>query len=291
VLVLNAGAEIMEIGRLIQRNTEFFYNRRIYEPAKAIVYDLLLNERPAITDRAALQDARDSLESMLYDFVKDTRKDLSDEQARALAAKCDMSVVSTEYQKALRQSIKNVVTGNIVRMLLIQVQYLKRELVVAMTAIDTLVDANRFNLQVFAIIPAILTGVVLNRVVRSVLLAATSLPRGKRAATRRGLYASLREHLWDMERLLTLSGTRSQGGEGDRGALNDAERGRLLSLLHRLHTQLIVNHQRFDETLLRRLQSDLRDLARPGLSVQQQQAILTRVLREKFAREGAFIVI
>lgn len=41
------------------------------------------------------------------------------------------SVVSSRYEKALPQAIKHVVTGDIVRMLLIQVQFIKKELLVA----------------------------------------------------------------------------------------------------------------------------------------------------------------
>lgn len=40
-------------------------------------------------------------------------------------------MVSSRYEKALPQAIKHVVTGDIVRMLLIQVQFIKKELLVA----------------------------------------------------------------------------------------------------------------------------------------------------------------
>ena len=45
-----------------------------------------------------------------------------------------LSVVSSRYEKALPQAIKHVVTGDIVRMLLIQVQFIKKELLVAVGA-------------------------------------------------------------------------------------------------------------------------------------------------------------
>lgn len=46
---------------------------------------------------------------------------MPDYERKALADKMDMSVVSSRYEKSLPQAIKHVMTGDIVRMLLIQV--------------------------------------------------------------------------------------------------------------------------------------------------------------------------
>jgi nuclear-control-of-ATPase protein 2 len=53
------------------------------------------------------------------------------EERQAIAQAMDMSAVSQRYEKSLPQAIKHVVTGDIVRMLLIQVQFIKKELLVA----------------------------------------------------------------------------------------------------------------------------------------------------------------
>ena len=57
------------------------------------------------------------------DFIKDTEPNMPDKERKALAQKMDMSVVSSRYEKSLPQAIKHVMTGDIVRMLLIQVSH------------------------------------------------------------------------------------------------------------------------------------------------------------------------
>ena len=43
--------------------------------------------------------------------------------------------------------MRNVLTGDIVRMCLIEMQFLKKELLTAMDAMDDLMEANEFNLR------------------------------------------------------------------------------------------------------------------------------------------------
>lgn len=82
----------------------------------------------------------DTQKTSTQDFIKDNYPQMPEAEKRALAESMDMSVVSSRYEVALPQAIKHVVTGDIVRMLLIQVQFIKKELLVAMSAIDELMD-------------------------------------------------------------------------------------------------------------------------------------------------------
>lgn len=47
---------------------------------------------------------------------------MSESEKKEAALRMDMSLVSAKYEKSLPQAIKHVVTGDIVRMLLIQVR-------------------------------------------------------------------------------------------------------------------------------------------------------------------------
>jgi ATP synthase regulation protein NCA2 len=59
---------------------------------------------------------------MLSKFIEDRHPEMSPEAVKMVADTMDMSVVSLEYEKAIVNAVKNVMSGNIVRMLLIQVQ-------------------------------------------------------------------------------------------------------------------------------------------------------------------------
>ena len=60
---------------------------------------------------------------------------------------------SEEYELELRNPIANLLSGRIARLVLIQLQFVKKELLVAMQAIDELFNANQVNLQLLAITP------------------------------------------------------------------------------------------------------------------------------------------
>lgn len=107
--------------------------------------------------------------------------------------------------------MRNIVSGRIARLVLIQLQFVKKELLVAMQAIDELFNANQVNLQLLAVTPAILAIValqVLARLVTSAVKAASraggsssSMMMESAAAVSRDVKNAIRE----MERLLVNS--------------------------------------------------------------------------------------
>jgi len=164
------------VAQAVQSTREFF-NEHVSEPSRAIFKELIWNEHESITDVAALEDAKQSLTRMLADFVKDTNPKLSEkvclssislktsvppclfrssplpclsllpslptfhpQERKKLAESMDMSVVSSRYEQTLPQAMKHIVSGEIVRMLLIQVQFIKKELLVAMRGIDDVMN-------------------------------------------------------------------------------------------------------------------------------------------------------
>ena len=56
--------------------------------------------------------------------------------------------VCGSYEGAIQHPIKNAVAGDLVEMMLIQIQYIKKEVLQAMGAMDEILRQNRFNLQV-----------------------------------------------------------------------------------------------------------------------------------------------
>jgi nuclear-control-of-ATPase protein 2 len=121
---------------------------RFYNPLRDIVLDLL-NRRPKLVDPFAVWNEQTSLDNML--------RDLGLGDGTAAGRDAAIAAASRLYEQELRKGpIRSILGGNIVRLLLIQVQQLKADLLSAMDSIDVLVDANRLNLQLLAGIPAVL---------------------------------------------------------------------------------------------------------------------------------------
>eukprot|EP00617_Octactis_speculum_P005864 CAMPEP_0185790026 /NCGR_PEP_ID=MMETSP1174-20130828/154169_1 /TAXON_ID=35687 /ORGANISM="Dictyocha speculum, Strain CCMP1381" /LENGTH=91 /DNA_ID=CAMNT_0028484479 /DNA_START=30 /DNA_END=302 /DNA_ORIENTATION=+ len=81
---------------------------------------------------------------------------MSPAEIKEMASKQDMSLVSKHYELKVPDATWNLVNGQIARILLIQMQFLKKELLVAMSAIEDLMDSNNFNFRLMATVPALL---------------------------------------------------------------------------------------------------------------------------------------
>ncbi len=166
---------------------------RFVNPLKDIILDLL-NRRPRLLDPFALSNEEQSLDNMLLDLGlgDGTKAGRSD----ALAA------ASRMYEKELAQgAIQKIFRGEMVRLLLIQVQQLKTGLLQAMGSIDDLMDSNRLNVQLLATIPAIL---LVTFGTRLFFRAMYSL-RSRDLVGLPSAHAEMKDYLMKMERCLLLS--------------------------------------------------------------------------------------
>ena len=78
----------------------------------------------------------------------------------------DMTPISQEYERELRRPIQNLVSGRLARLLLIQLQFVKKELLVAMQGIDEIFTAQQVNMQLLAITPAVLSFFMLQQAIK-----------------------------------------------------------------------------------------------------------------------------
>lgn len=195
--------------------------------------------------------------------------------------------------------MRNIVRGSIARLVLIQLQFVKKELLVAMQAIDELFNANQVNLQLLAVTPAILAVFGLQVMGRLVTTAvkATTKGGGTMMESAAAVYRDVKLHLREIERVLVNSeayrtvvvrvgglGTATTAAAGLSTTLppelSAKEWGEILSILHRIHLLLMIHSGgTFEPHTLQQLQEDLRDMVRPGLSVQQRLSIVERIHR------------
>lgn len=175
----------------------------------------------------------------------------------------------------VRRPIQNLLSGRIARLVLIQLQFVKKELLVAMQAIDELFNANQVNLQLLAVTPAVLSVALLQILLRTTLTTIRSSTKGRFVESTWAVHKELRSGMRSLEKLLSLSAAYNSVT----GDLTPSERGQMMSVLYRLQNSLVLHSSRFDDASLRLLQEDLREIASSRLSVAQQLALVDRVLR------------
>ena len=121
---------------------------RFYTPLRDIILDLL-NKRSRMLDPFAVRNEQESLDNML--------RDLGVGDGSASNRKEAIAAASRMYEEELRAGpLKGFLMGRVLRLLLIQVQQLKADMLLAMDSIDDLVESNRINVQLLAGIPAFL---------------------------------------------------------------------------------------------------------------------------------------
>ncbi|KAK1944074.1 Nuclear control of ATPase protein 2 [Phytophthora citrophthora] len=252
-----------------------FLNEHMIEPLQAIFGEVVLNQKPEIQDAMALLDTKESLRRMLSDFVKDTNPKVSPVEMKRIMDEMDMSVVSLQYEKQLGAAVKNLMTGDIIRMLLIQVQFIKKELMVAMGAIDELMHANQLNLQILATIPTFLAFGGLYKLVTSAFHMIYKRMSDRLYYDSSEIAGFLRNNLRDIERLLNKQNRGS--GVSDEAVLGVRDLGFLILLLHQLRDLFEAYRGLFQEEEQQRFEEDLDDLIGEGLLVSQQLAVIQRM--------------
>lgn len=179
--------------------------------------------------------------------------------------------------------------------MLIQLQFVKKELLVAMQAIDDLFNANQVNLQLLAVTPAILALFSLQMVARTISSAIKSTARGKVVEGISAVHRELRMLMREIERFLSFhDASEAEGGRKGFGRveravmgteecrLQEAGLGQLLSILHRIQSLLVLHSASFDQHTYQQLQEDLRDLVLPRLTVRQRLQIVDRIYRTHY---------
>ncbi|KAJ0411432.1 hypothetical protein ATCC90586_007092 [Pythium insidiosum] len=264
---------------------EDFLTEHMIEPMQAIVAEVLLNQKPEIQDAAALRDTKESLRRMLSDFVRDTNPTTNSEELQRVVREMDMSVVSLQYEKQIGNAVRNLMSGDIVRMLLIQVQFIKKELMVAMGAIDELMHANQLNLQMMATVPTFLVFGGAYQLAKELFFQVYRRTSERLFYDPAKIAGFLRNILRDIERLLNKQNRGSASASGRAGAagvmvddvLGARDMGLLMLLLHQLRDVFDAYKDLFRDEEQERFDEDLNDLIEEGLLVSQQLAVIQRM--------------
>jgi hypothetical protein len=174
------------------------FRQKFYSPLRTLVVDLLSRKSRLITEANVTEDAEQSLDNMLADLTGGTSN-----RTEALAA------ASRLYEAGLRAgTLKGLLSGRMVRLILIQAQLLKLQSLRAMGTLDDLVDANRLNVSLFATLPALLLALLAWRAAAAAGYAVRA--RGLRST--KDVHAEMSDVLLKMERALLLAEAREPHG-------------------------------------------------------------------------------
>ncbi|GAM19538.1 hypothetical protein SAMD00019534_027130 [Acytostelium subglobosum LB1] len=111
-----------------------------------------------VSDPVSFQTSLESLQRMVVDYSK-KNSTLSKDEVQHLVemvARGDISSVMKPYEANIEAPLRNLVFGDLVQLLLIQVQKEKVDVDKAMLAIDKLLQSNELNFQLMAAIPSVL---------------------------------------------------------------------------------------------------------------------------------------
>ncbi|KAK4535594.1 hypothetical protein CDCA_CDCA05G1619 [Cyanidium caldarium] len=136
-----------------------FWQGRIVAPLASVYREVFLSSYKTSMSPDSVHAEREALQRMVTDFTRETYRNASAEERRAAesqAARGDLAPVMQVYERQLRNPVVNMLAGDVIRALLIQVQKLKVDVEEEMVVVDALVRANELNLQVAAAVPGVL---------------------------------------------------------------------------------------------------------------------------------------
>ena len=244
---------VFVITKRVAVTTKEIIERRLIVPAIEVLADLLSpSKEHLMADPASLQQAEATLEAMLTDWLRDRESTLSSDEVAALAKKGDLTSVGETLAAETRKPLTGLISGNIVRALLIQLQASARDAQVALAAVDDLLAAQTVTIRALALVPALLLLVLVSKGVRILFLALFSRSVKRTDDVKSEAAATLQE----MQRIALLA-------RDDSEPLSDVALGALAVETFALSNLLRVHRARFKPARLRRLDRALRDLFAP----------------------------
>ena len=244
---------VFVITKRVAVTTREIIERRLIVPAVEVLADLLSpSKEHLMADPQSLRQAEATLEAMLTDWLRDRESTLSPDEIAALAKKGDLTSVGETLAAETRKPLTGLISGNIVRALLIQLQASARDAQVALAAVDDLLAAQTVTIRALALVPALLLLVLLTKGVKILFLALFSRSVKRTDDVKSEAAATLQE----MQRIALLA-------RDDSEPLSDVALGALAVETFALSNLLRVHRARFKPARLRRLDRALRDLFAP----------------------------
>lgn len=227
------------------------------------------NEGSVIISRDSLASDLQSLERMVTDFTAD-KYGTSGPELEAVAARVregDLTQVLKVYESEMKSPVKSMVSGSLIRSLLIQIQKAKVDLEVAMSGIDKMLKSQQLLFGAVGIAPALGLLYIGQSYVRNKVF---KLSSSRSQSSGRGYQMRAWEAMRRVDRLLSSAATNQRekkSRQSSAQARDDLTQGLLLldlSTLRSASGPLLMSLSRGNKASARRLQrqflQDIRDL-------------------------------
>mmetsp|Transcript_8222 Transcript_8222/g.12453 ORF Transcript_8222/g.12453 Transcript_8222/m.12453 type:complete len:252 (+) Transcript_8222:1-756(+) len=233
---------------------------------------------------------------MIKAWLDEVYPGMPDSERIEKATNMDMTLIETTKE----YSVKNILEINsIYRLSLIEMQFIKKEMMNALFAMDELMGSNEINIKLAAMTPAFLIASSIRYVFRKLFYALLKIGKSKEET-----FAQFRHIILDIERLLVMrdlppspppplstginilrkvsaNSTTNDNTHPQVTVLTSDDLGMLMLLVHECRVILWQDRKRFSRSELRNVSEDLAELAgeRGAVSVQQQLRIIVRMGR------------
>ncbi|XP_027329356.1 protein DGS1, mitochondrial isoform X1 [Abrus precatorius] len=250
-------------------STVGFFKDHVEQPILSIrdeLFETFRKRHQGIMDLEEVQLTSNSLHRMLLAFSEQTKGqkfpvNASDQEM--------LEIVMDRYEKELMHPIQNLLSGELARAMLIQVQKLKLDIETAMLELNQILRANEINFAILAALPAFFLSLLLIVLVRAWFKQDTK-------AEGRGRVARIQRRLLLVEvekRIMQYQNYVEKGLEKDAQCMF----GLVLYSLDRLYHSVKRHAEASGEWQC--LRQDIIDLARPGLQPAYKLTVTSRMDR------------
>ncbi|KAK6459551.1 ATP synthase regulation protein NCA2-domain-containing protein [Scheffersomyces xylosifermentans] len=155
--IYNNRAEIIQwIKHNLIDTTVGFFKNWLAKPINDMLNILRNDENISITSKESLQSDLDSLERMVLQFLDDERISGVDKaQVHESIQNGDLTLLMSKYENEIRSPMKSLVTGSLVRNILIQIQKTKVDGGMAINGIDKLLKSQQLVFGIVAVSPSL----------------------------------------------------------------------------------------------------------------------------------------
>ncbi|TPX57764.1 hypothetical protein PhCBS80983_g03581 [Powellomyces hirtus] len=227
-----------------------FFSEWILKPLENIYVTVRHKEaRLSLSSGDSLTADLESLERMVVDYAKD-QGITSAAEIRIIAEqaqKGDLSVVLKRYAEEIKSPLKNAVSGDLIRALLIQIQKAKVDGELAIDALDKLLRSNELNFAFLAVTPSLLVSWLLGKKMGSLFSSGKEKSKAK-------TYEYIRASIRNIDRILN----QANRGPGQKSTLTYKAHGLLLCEVYLLRKCVPAVTRR--ESYRQRFIEDLREL-------------------------------
>ncbi|KAI5949523.1 NCA2 [Candida theae] len=133
-----------------------FFVNWVIKPINEMLNILRSNDEITLTSKDSLKSDVESLERMVYEFAEDNRITTSPDLVKQDIKNGDLKLVMSRYENEIRQPIKYIISGSLLRLILIQVQKGKVDGAVALSGIDKLLKSQQLVFGIVSMSPSLI---------------------------------------------------------------------------------------------------------------------------------------